>query len=168
LNRNIWALAASFVCLSAVSATSYGAQQAKPASAPAVSVDDALKAYRADLQTNRADVIAKNLTLTAEQAAKFWPVFERYQKEQNVIMDEQLKGIQRYAESFEKLDDAAALDFINAHLERDVRMADLRRRWLGEFRKVLPARLAARAMQIDRRLSLAHQLQAVAEIPLVP
>jgi Spy/CpxP family protein refolding chaperone len=45
---------------------------------------------RADMQETRADIMAKNLTLTAAQAAKFWPLFETYQQEQNVIMDEQL------------------------------------------------------------------------------
>ena len=40
--------------------------------------------------------MAKNLTLTAEQAAKFWPVFSAYQKEQNAIIDDQLKDIQKY------------------------------------------------------------------------
>ena len=58
-----------------------------------------MKAVRSDLQGSRADVIARNVTLTSEQAARFWPVFEKYQREQNVIMDEQLKGIQQYVDS---------------------------------------------------------------------
>jgi hypothetical protein len=32
-------------------------------------------------------------------------------------------------------------------------MTALRKKWLGEFQKVVPAKIAARAMQIDRRLS---------------
>jgi Spy/CpxP family protein refolding chaperone len=67
------------------------AQQASTTKAPAPTVDDALKSLREDLQSSRADIMAKNLTLTAEQAAKFWPVFNAYQKEQNVIMDAQLR-----------------------------------------------------------------------------
>ena len=53
--------------------------------------------------------MAKNLTLTAEQAAKFWPVFDAYQKEQNVIIDAQLKDIQKYVSNYETMDDAGAL-----------------------------------------------------------
>ena len=134
---------------------------------PAPTVDDVLKTMRADLQANRADLMAKNMSLTAEQAAKFWPVFEKYQKEQNVIMDEQLKGIQKYADGYQTLDDATALALINAHFERDAKMNALRQKWLAEFQKVLPTRLAVRAMQIDRRLSLLAQLQIAAQIPLV-
>ena len=141
-------------------------QQARPVSASATSIEEVLQAVRSDLQGERADIIAKNVTLTSAQAAKFWPLFESYQKEQNVIMDDQLRGIQRYIESFDSLDDARAVDLINAHFDRDARMSALRQKWFGEFQKALNAKLAVRVMQIDRRLSLAHQLQFAAKIPL--
>jgi Spy/CpxP family protein refolding chaperone len=143
------------------------AQQAQTGAAPKPTAEEALKALRADLQSSRADVLAKNLTLSAEQAAKFWPVFEQYQKEQNVIMDEQLKGIQKYVDSYETLDDASALGLMNAHFDRDTRMNALRQKYLAEFQKVLPTKLAVRAVQIDRRLALATQLEIVSRIPLV-
>jgi Spy/CpxP family protein refolding chaperone len=161
------------VCLLGVPAVP-AAQQGKPVStttpppsAATPTMDDTLRAVRADLQGSRADIMAKNLSLNAEQAAKFWPVFEKYQKEQNVIMDEQMKGIQKYVDSYQTLDDAGALALINAHLDRDAKMNALRQKWLGEFQKVLPTKLAARAMQIDRRLSLVHQMEFAARIPLI-
>jgi len=142
------------------------AQQSRPVS-EATTIDEVLQAVRADLQSSRSDIIAKNVTLTAEQAAKFWPLFESYQKEQNVIMDEQLKGLQRFIEGYDTLDDAGALSLINAHFDRDARMNALRKKWLGDFQKAVGTKLAVRVMQIDRRLSLAHQLQFTSKIPLV-
>ena len=111
--------------------------------------------------------MAKNLTLSADQAAKFWPVFSAYQKEQNAIIDDQLKDTQKYAASADHLDDEGALALMRAHFKRDERMNALRQKWLGEFQKVLPPKLAVRAMQIDRRLSLAAQLEVSSQIPLV-
>ena len=154
------------VCVFSVSAIAWTAQQAKPASIAPTTIDDVLKAVRSDLQGQRADIMAKNLTLTSEQAAKFWPLFESYQKEQNAIMDEQLKGIQRFIETFETVDDAGALALINAHFDRDARMTALRKKWLAEFQKTLNTKLAVRVMQIDRRLSLAHQIMFTSKIPL--
>lgn len=160
------------LCVLSVSALAVTAPQqpAKTASSTASSaaptVDEVLKAVRSDLQGNRADIIAKNVTLTAEQAAKFWPVFEAYQKEQNAVMDEQLKGLQKYVDSYETLDDAAALALIKAHLDRDAKMVALRQKWLGDFQKVLPTKLAVRVMQIDRRLGLVHQIEFASQIPL--
>ena len=95
------------VCVVSLSALAGAVRQTPQAGTPAPSVDEVLKSMRADMQGTRADIIAKNLTLTAEQAAKFWPVFEKYQKEQNVIMDEQLKGIQKYVDTYQTLDDLA-------------------------------------------------------------
>jgi len=142
-------------------------RQAPQAGTPAPPVEEVLKSLRADMQGSRADIMAKNLTLTAEQAGKFWPVFDKYQKEQNVIMDDQLKSIQKYAESYQTLDDAGALALINALLDRDAKMTTLRQQWLGEFQKVVPAKIAARAVQIDRRLSTLAQLQISSQIPLI-
>ena len=130
-------------------------------------VEDVIQAMRLDLQSARADILAKNMSLTADQAAKFWPVFNTYQKEQNEIIEAQLRDIKKYVESYDTLSDAGALALMQAHFTRDAKMNALRQKWLGEFQKVLPTKLAVRAMQIDRRLSLAAQTEVTSRIPLV-
>jgi Spy/CpxP family protein refolding chaperone len=163
-NRVLFNLAVGVLGASAIA---WAAQQPAQKRDTGPTVDEVLKAVRADLQTGRADIIAKNVTLTSEQAAKFWPVFETYQKEQSAIMDEQIKGLQKYVESYDTLDDAAALALIHAHFDRDTKMSALRQEWLGRFQTVLPTKMAVRVMQIDRRVSLAHQIQFASQIPLV-
>lgn len=154
-------------CLITVFAMTWiNAEQAQPATGSAPSMDEVLRSIRGDMQNSRAEIVAKNVQLTSAQAAQFWPMFESYQKEQNVIMDDQLKSVQWYIENFEKADDAAALQLINAHLERDTKMTALRRKWLSAFQKVLGTKLAVRVMQIDRRLSLTHQAFVASRIPL--
>ena len=143
------------------------ARQAQAVSTTPGAIDDMLAAVRSDLMASRADVMAKNLTMTAEQSAKFWPVYEAYQKEHKTIIEEQLKGVQRYVEAFDTLDDAGALALIKAHLDRDERMNVLRQKLLLDLQRAVGTKLAARAVQIDRRLSLAHQLEIVSKIPLI-
>jgi hypothetical protein len=141
-----------------------------PAATPAAttaSTDAALKALRDDLNATRADIMAKNLTLTAEQAAKFWPAYAKFQAEQTVIVDQQLAAIKRYAENYATLNDETATALVEAHLTRDLQMNQLRTRWLKEFQQILPGSLAARVIQIDRRLGLASQISISAQIPLV-
>ena len=161
-------------CLIAVVPMTWtSAQQVQPAAESAVSaesgvsIEDMLRAIRGDLQNSRADIMAKNVQLTSAQAAQFWPLFDSYQKEQNVIMDDQLKQVQWFIENFEQADDAAALKLIAAHLERDTKMTALRQAWLGRFQQVLGAKLAVRVMQIDRRVSLMQQAYVASKIPLV-
>ena len=139
---------------------------AKPAAAP-VDTAKALADFRADMQAKRSDVMAKNLSLSADQAAKFWPLYEKYQAEQNAIIDAQLKGTVDYADNYDKLDDAHALAFIEMLMKRDEAMAALRRKWLPEFQKVVPTTTAVRVIQIDRRLSNIGQVALSSQIPLV-
>jgi len=160
----IFALTACVVGMSAMAFID--ARQAQPAAPSSTLMEEALKEIRADLQNSRTDVMAKNVPLTSAQAAQFWPVFDRYQKEQAAIMDDQLKSIQWFIENFEKADDAAALRLINSHFDRDTKMVALRQKWLGEFQKVIGTKLAVRVMQIDRRLSLVHQAFVTSKIPL--
>jgi transposase-like protein len=154
-------------CLIAVFAiTPIAARQGQGSTVSADSMDEMLKAFRGDLQNSRADIISKNVQLTSAQAAKFWPMFETYQKEQDAIMDDQLKSVQWFIENFEKADDASALKLINAHFDRDSKMAALRQRWLQQFQGALGTKMAVRVMQIDRRLSLTHQAYVASKIPL--
>ena len=154
------------VCLFSVVSTARIAAQTRPATPPSA-IDAALAAFRADMQANRAEVMAKNLSLTAEQMARFSPVYGAYQREQNAILDEHLEDLQRYVESVDTLDEAGALGLIQAALDRDAKVVALRQKAFGDFRAVLGTKLAVRAIQIDRRLSLAYQLQILTKIPLV-
>ena len=154
------------LCLFSASAVAWQARSAQPSQPSQPSIDEVLQTVRGDLINNHADTMAKNMTLTSDQAAKFWPMFATYQKEQSVILDAQLKGIQSFVAKFDTLDDAAAMTLIKAHFDRDAEMAKLREKWLGEFQKVLGTKLAVRAMQIDRRVSLIQQFQLSTQIPL--
>jgi hypothetical protein len=39
------------------------------------------------IRANRKALVAVNLKLTDEEAAKFWPIYDRYQKEMNALGD---------------------------------------------------------------------------------
>ncbi len=143
--------------------------QGTPAPAASASTDQkaTLQSIEKDLLAARADIISKNLGLTADQAAKFWPTYEKYQAELKGIIDTQLQNVKKYAENYQTLTDAQAVELANATIDRDLAADGLRKKWLPEFQKVLPGKVAARFMQIDRRLSLLTQLELASQIPLV-
>ena len=112
-------------------------------------------------------MVAKSLTLTADQATKFWPLYETYQKEQRAIVEDQLRATQKYGTHYATLTDVQALEFINALLSRDQKVHDLRVKWLAKFQTVVPPATAARAIQVERRLGLVTQIGISSRIPLV-
>jgi len=130
--------------------------------------EQATEQFRVDMQAIAADVMAKGLTLTAEQAAKFWPMFEAFQKEQKAIIDEQLKSLIKYGNTYRTMTDTDALAYANSLLQRDQKIHDLRLKYLAKFQSVVPPRIAARAIQLDRRLGLVAQVKISSQVPLIP
>jgi aspartyl aminopeptidase len=123
--------------------------------------------FRRDLEAKSADVMAKALTLSADEAAKFWPLYKEYQKEQGAIVDAQIQATQKYAASYGRLSDAEALAYVTALLQRDQKIHELRVKWLAKFQTVVPGTTAARAIQVERRLGLVHQVGVSSQVPLV-
>jgi len=146
---------------------------AAPAAAPAATPTPAetqataVKALEKQAMAEKADIIAKNMGLNAEQAATFWPVYQKYQDGFSALFAQQLELISKYAASYEKLDDAGAVALMNGQLDRDTKVAAYRTTWFPEFQKVLPGKLATKFMQIDRRLSLLTQLAIASQVPVV-
>jgi Spy/CpxP family protein refolding chaperone len=159
--RFLFAVALAFAPLA------WSADPAPAAQPPPITDEQIVAQFRSDLMAKRADIMAKGLTLTADQAAKFWPLFETFQKEQDVIVNEQLQAVEQFAQHYQDLSDKDALAYVNSLLARDMKMHDLRVKWLTKFQTVLPAKIAARAIQLDRRLSQVAQVQVSQKIPLV-
>jgi Spy/CpxP family protein refolding chaperone len=138
-----------------------------PAAGAKPTPEEIVASFREDLEAKSADVMAKSLTLTADQATKFWPMYETYQKELRGIVEEQVRFTQKYGTQYATLTDAQALEFINALLSRDQKVHDLRVKWLAKFQTVVPPATAARAIQVERRLGLVTQIGISSQIPLV-
>jgi Spy/CpxP family protein refolding chaperone len=155
------------LCAMALMVTASAWSADPPANATPPTEEQIVAQFRSDLMAKRADIMAKGLTLTGEQAAKFWPMFETFQKEQDTIVNEQITATQHYSANYQSLKEQDALAYVNALLARDEKMHDLRVKWLTKFQTVLPAAMAARAIQLDRRLGQVAQVQLSARIPLV-
>jgi hypothetical protein len=138
-----------------------------PAAATPADTEKVMTQFRDDLQAARADIVAKGITLSADQAARFWPLFQQFQDEQNSTIDAQLKATQKYADSIDKLTDADSLAYVSALLARDQGIHDIRVKWLKKFQSVVPIGTAARVIQIDRRLGNVAQIKLSQKIPLV-
>jgi hypothetical protein len=143
--------------------------KAQPASLTSQTPDEekVVAEFRKELMAKRADVMAKGLTLTSEQAAKFWPLFDQFQKEQDGVVQEQINATDAYARNYQALTDEQAMAYVNSLLSRDKKMYDLRIKWLTKFKEVVPTAMAARAIQLDRRLGNITQVQLSQRIPLI-
>jgi Spy/CpxP family protein refolding chaperone len=129
--------------------------------------DQNIEMLRADLRAQRKQIIAQNINLTAEEAAKFWPIFEQYRKEAVKPNDERWAVIKDYAANYNTMTDAQAHDYIKRWAAVDQELIGLRLRYVAVFEKVISPKKTALWYQIDRRVDLPINMQLSAQIPLV-
>ena len=119
------------------------------------------------IRANRKALVAANLTLTDEEAGKFWPLYDRYQKEISANGDRLAALVQDYEKSFRDLSNDKALKLVEDYLAIEAERVAVRRSYLPEFAKVLPGRTVARFYQIENKMDAVVRYELAAGIPVV-
>ena len=144
------------------------AQSVSGADAQSNSVSDKdIEMLRADLRAQRKQITAQNMTLTADEATKFWPIFEQYRQEAIKPNDERWAVIKDYATNYNTMTDAQAQDYMQRANTVDQQLLALRMKYVPVFEKVISPKKTALWYQIDRRIDLLINLQLSAVIPMV-
>jgi hypothetical protein len=144
------------------------AQAAQGASAsPSASLDQDIKMLREDVQSARKSITAENMNLTADEATKFWPIYDQYSAEVAKIGDARVALIKDYAANYDSMTDDQANLFIQRAAAIDKQFTDARSKYVPLFEKTISAKKTALWYQIDRRLDLLINLQLAANIPVV-
>ena len=157
------------VALSASTQTSQGsgAQSSSGASAQSNISDQDIELLRADLRAQRKQIMAQNMTLTADEATKFWPIFDQYRRDAIKPNDERWALIKEYAANYNTMTDEQAQDYIKRSNAVDQQLLALRMKYVPVFEKVISPRKTALWYQIDGRIDLLINLQLSAQIPMV-
>ena len=130
-------------------------------------MDQQFLVLRKDIRSVRKQTIALNLTLTDDEAPKFWPVYEQYSDELEKITDMRLALIAEYAEEYGNLTDEEADSLVSRWLDTDTAVDQLRQRYVPILRKVLPGKKAATFFQLDRQLAMTVDIHLTSRLPLM-
>jgi len=141
--------------------------QAAQSAPPNTVTDKDIEMLREDIRAQRKEITAQNMNLTADEATKFWPIFDQYRKEAIKPNDDRWALIKAYAASYDTMTDAQAQDFIQRANAVDEQLLALRMKYVPMFEKVISAKKTARWYQIDRHIDLLINLQLGSVIPMV-
>ena len=155
-------LAAILACV-----LSSGGVQAAEKSAPDAKAEAQPEVLLDTIRANRKALVAVNLELSPEEASKFWPLYDRYQKEMNEIGDRVVALIGDYTASFRDLSDEKAQKLMEDYLTAESERIQVRQNYLPEFAKVLPGRTVARFYQIENKMDAVLRYDLAATIPVV-
>jgi hypothetical protein len=129
--------------------------------------DQDIEMLRADLRSQRKQITALNLPLTADEATKFWPIFDQYRQEAIKPNDERWALIKDYADNYNTMSDAQAQDYIKRSTAVDEQLQNLRMKYVPLMERVISPKKTALWYQIDRRIDLLINLQLSTVIPMV-
>jgi len=129
--------------------------------------DRDIEMLRTDLRAQRKEITAQNMTLTADEATKFWPIFDQYRHEAIKPNDECWALIKDYAANYNTMTDAQAQDYMKRATAVDQQLLELRMKYVPVFEKVISSKKTALWYQIDRHIDLLINLQLSAAIPMV-
>lgn len=139
--------------------------QGTKAAAPAVqqTPDSVRQAVRSD----KRGLVERNMQLTGTEAARFWPLYDEYQEKLDKIVDRQNRAVLDYINAESTMTDANAKRLAREVLESDEDEVKLRGRYFRKIANVLPAKKAARYMQIENKLRILQRYDIAERIPLV-
>lgn len=136
--------------------------------ASAQSYNDLVEVLRSDIRTQHQAIVLSNLNLTEAQSAAFTPIYDTYAAELKKHWDKRIALVKDYAKQYETMNDVAAADLMKRMTALEKENITLRDKYAKKLTKVLPTTIAARWVQIERRLNMLVELQLADEIPLMP
>jgi hypothetical protein len=129
--------------------------------------DDDIAVLRQDLQADKTDIIARNMSFTDEQAKTFWPLYRSYAHDQQTVGDQRVALIKDYAANYDKIDDTQAKSYIDRAVKFEEDSLKLRKKYLPKFEKAIGAKQTAKFYQVDNRLTLLVNVQLAALLPII-
>jgi Spy/CpxP family protein refolding chaperone len=148
-----------------------GCALALAAGAPALAQDKVVELNSAEwlakIQADKKGIVAKTMNFTPEEAKKFWPLYDAFQRELDVPQREYTLAVLDYVRAENNLTDANAKRIAEQMLAARLKEAQLHQKHFKQLLKVLPAKKAARYLQVENKMGAIAQYEAAKVIPLV-
>jgi hypothetical protein len=121
------------------------------------------------LKADKKLIVSKYMELTESEAKKFWPVFEEYQKDLQKIHERLGSLLQSYAADYRgnSLTDEKAKKLLDDWIALEQDDAKQRKSYAPKVLKALPAKKAARYLQIENEYRIMLRYDLAATVPLV-
>jgi len=120
----------------------------------------------ARVQADKKAIVEKTMNLTPAEAKKFWPLYEKFQRDLEVPHREYALAVRDYVAAEKSMTDANATRLARIVLAANVTEAKMREKHFKEVSKVLPGVKAARYVQIENKIQAVQRYEAAKVIPL--
>jgi hypothetical protein len=130
-------------------------------------VDAYIELLRKGVRQQKAEIMGAVMVLSADDAAKFWPIYSEYDAELTKLNDQRVANINEYARAYDQMTDEKADDLIQKSLAYQKERAELLAKTYNRVKQAVGAITAARFVQIEYQLLLIIDLQIASSLPVV-
>ena len=126
-----------------------------------------IELMRADIRQQKAEIMGSVMELSAEDAAKFWPIYSEYDADLTKLNDRRVANIEEYARTYNQMTDEKADELIQKSLAYQRERAELLAKTYERVKEATGATTAARFVQVEHQLLLIIDLQIASSLPVV-
>jgi len=126
-----------------------------------------MQALRSAVKADKRAYVASVLNLTDAEAKKFWPLYDAYQRTLDRVNRERNLVVIDIVGTDKPLTDAYAKYLLKDMIEADEAEIRARRTLQNKLVKALPAKKAARYLQLESKVRAAQAYDIAVAIPLV-
>jgi hypothetical protein len=130
-----------------------------------------LQAYidplRRDVRQQKAEIMGAMILLSADDAAKFWPIYAEYDAELTKLNNQRVENIKEYARYYTQMTDEKADELIQKSLAYLKQRSELFARTYDRLKQAVGGITAARFAQVENQLLSIIDLQIASSLPIV-
>lgn len=129
--------------------------------------EETVQIFLDKIRADKKLVVATVMELTDAEAKAFWPVYDSYQKELQIINEATAKLIVNFADNYQSMSESAADKLIKDSLLIDIKRYQLKKDYLPKFTKVIPKTKVLKYYQLENKIQLAMYYELSSRIPLL-
>ncbi len=130
-------------------------------------IQEYIELLRSDVKQQKAEIMGSVMALSAEDAAKFWPIYSEYDAELTKLNDLRVANIEEYARTYSQMTDDKADELIQKALSYQKQRGELLAKYYDRVKQASGAITAGRFVQIEHQLLLIIDLQIASSLPIV-
>lgn len=105
---------------------------------------------RKQIEAEKVGVYTRVLNLTAEEAKKFWPIYNQMQEEYEKLRNEKRRLHKEMVEKYASLSDNEIEKNLDQFLAIEQKELDLKKKYMDEFKKAIPIKKVALMHKAER------------------
>jgi len=142
-------------------------QHAWAADSPTGLPESYIALLRSNIQPGKTDILARRLSLSDDEAKRFWPLQRSYEADLAKLGDSNLDTMRTYARNWDNLSEQTARDLGRRLFEYQKKRAELRAKYFDRISNKLSPTIAAKYFQLEVQIENLLDIGAGALVPLV-